>query len=100
VTLPDLDARDYVGNNDYSEQPEEPEEMWVVYYQGLSGRWFITLPFLYEENAIKHANALERNVKILHYQLTSSAPHQRKTTKKVKKIAKPTKKVRKVRTVV
>jgi hypothetical protein len=39
-------------------------------------------------------------VKILHYQLTSSAPHQRKTTKKVKKIAKPTKKVRKVRTVV
>lgn len=99
MTLPDLDSRNYATNTEYSNQYEVPEDLWVVYYQGLSGKWFITLPFMHKENAIKHADLLTRPVKILHYKLTSATPHQCKATKKVKKIAKATKKVRKVRSV-
>jgi len=98
---PVIDPQNYATNTDYSNQPKEPKEFWVVYYKGRSGQWFIVLPSLYEENAIMFADSLDRPTKILHYKLNSVTEHQQpKTTKKVKKIAKPPKKIRKVRSVV
>lgn len=100
MVLPDIDSRDYrSANNIYSEQPEAPTELWIIYYQGLSGKWFICLPCLHKENAELLAGMLDRPTKILHYKLHANETFHRKTTKKVKKIAKPTKKVRKVRRV-
>ena len=99
MSLPDIDSRNYDINDDYSEQPEEPKEFWVIYYQGISGKWFICLPSLYKENAENLAGMLDRHTKILHYTLQASETFQLKTTKKVKKIAKPTKTVRKIRSV-
>jgi len=103
MTFPDFDGRNYVGDDTYSDHPEMPTEFWVIYYQGINSKWYITTPFLYEENMYKHANALyERPMKFLHYTLQSETdrPAQVRAVKKVKKIAKPAKKVRKVRTVV
>jgi hypothetical protein len=84
---PEIDACDYIINDDYSDQPEIPDEFWIVYYQGINGKWFICLPSLYRENAIKYAFLLDRPTKILHYVFESSVSHTNKT-KKVKKIRK------------